>query len=496
MSISPHHTGFRNISSLLAESKLKITRDVSLAIEETNNFQSLGPGDPNSIFADGPASVARTVDHEGTGFVITYEFTNEGKRPLNKITFQFSAGHADNIKIQLSEDGVNFTQLLGGQGEGGSTFTLSDDLTYTNGVNGGTMANAQEVTVIFNARNIGLGGNIGQFTEDITGNGVRDKLIFYKAFQIFFESDFDGSAVQTGFKNLQIFEEFAYALPKQKGIEFNDSILDLAGWKNSRYLGSKLTGQRINQFNIGDITYGKNPVVSNKVAAVYIGNSVVGGDTGPTSSFGQPGAAEEPSYTRIIGHSYANISKILLIDLETDDVEIIESQNIDPIAFKRFVDKDFPEGSQIKFKLLDRGLQNNLKQNYFVKFNRGSLQRLYTYTANTGGFEDGVFGGFGLRNNRAPNQPGVLGSGVFTGSIEGPGLFGYGQTAAESRSLFNATSIHFVDVFPPELNEYNDNINLDTIGFELAPLTASVVITPFGGSDSEAPMFPATAGPG
>ena len=103
MSISPHHTGFRNISSLLAESKLKITKDASLATEATNNFQSLGPGDPNSIFADGPASVAREVTHDGNGFFITYEFTNEGKRPLNKILFQFAAGDADDIKISLSD---------------------------------------------------------------------------------------------------------------------------------------------------------------------------------------------------------------------------------------------------------------------------------------------------------------------------------------------------------------------------------------------------------
>ena len=34
-------------------------------------------------------------------------------------------------------------------------------------------------------------------------------------------------------------------------VEFDDALLDLAGWRNPRYKGSKLKGIRINEFNKG-----------------------------------------------------------------------------------------------------------------------------------------------------------------------------------------------------------------------------------------------------
>jgi hypothetical protein len=47
------------------------------------------------------------------------------------------------------------------------------------------------------------------------------------------------------------------------------------------------------------------------------------------------------------------------------------------------------------------------------------------------------------------------------------------MTAAVSRSLFNNTSIQFVGSLPSELNEYTGDIDLSTLGTELAPITAS-----------------------
>ena len=90
--------------------------------------------------------------------------------------------------------------------------------------------------------------------------------------------------------------------------------------------------------------------------------------------------------------------------------------------------------------------------------------KLYEYTANDDGYEDGVFGGYGIRNNKL---------GVHTGSLMGPGLFGYGMTAAASSSLFSTDSIQFVGSLPSELNDYTGDITLSTLGSELAPITAS-----------------------
>ena len=254
------------------------------------------------------------------------------------------------------------------------------------------------------------------------------------------------------------------ATNKEFSVEFDDALLDLDGWKNPRYNGSKLTGALINRFTEGDITYGKNPVIENQISALYIGRTIIDGE-------------EEPSRTKIQGHSYVAIDKILLIDVETDKVQIIERQSIinpntgtvgNELAFKRFITKDLFEGSVINIRLIDKTIQNSLKTNHRVKFNRGSLMKVYEYTANSDGFEDGVFGGFGIRNNT-----GSLFNG-HTGSLEGPGLFGYGMTTAASRSLFTTSSIQFVDSLPSELNDYTGELELETMGSLLAEITASV----------------------
>ena len=254
------------------------------------------------------------------------------------------------------------------------------------------------------------------------------------------------------------------AIKKEYNVEFNDSLLDLAGWKNPRYEGSKLTGVEINKFTQGDVTYGKNPVIENKVVALYIGNTLIGGD------------GEEDAYTEITNHSYATVDKILIIDLTDDSVQIIDRQNYNPVAFRRHVDRDLFEGSSVHIKLLDFSVENALKPRHAVKFNRGSLQKVYSYTANQKGFEDGVFGGFGARPQ--------LGEFIdnLSGSVETPykGMFGYGSmfinsgsAGAVSASLFTTNSIDFVTALPSELNAYAGDVDTATLGLELNLVTQS-----------------------
>ena len=61
-------------------------------------------------------------------------------------------------------------------------------------------------------------------------------------------------------------------------VEFDDALLDLQWWKNPRYDGSKLTAKEINKFNPGDITFGRNPVLEKKTTALYIADTVIGGE--------------------------------------------------------------------------------------------------------------------------------------------------------------------------------------------------------------------------
>ena len=133
------------------------------------------------------------------------------------------------------------------------------------------------------------------------------------------------------------------AVSKSYDVEFNDSIADTKFWK-ARSEGTQLNGSEINIFTEGDVTYGKNPVIENKIAALYVGTTAIGGDN------------EDPSRVSINGHSYISIDKILLINIETDEVQIIDRQSIiditkgtsgDEKAFKRFITRDFLRGQKL-----------------------------------------------------------------------------------------------------------------------------------------------------
>jgi len=274
-------------------------------------------------------------------------------------------------------------------------------------------------------------------------------------------------------------------------VEFNDSVLGLDGWKNPRTEGSKLIGQFINYYNEGDTTYGKNPVIENKIAALYLGNTIIGGDD------------EDASRVSITGHSYVSIDRVLIIDIDTDDVEIIDRVNMNPLAFRRMVQTDLSEFSRVNVKLLDFSTQNNIKPQHFVKFNQGSLMKLYEYTANDLGYEDGVFGGYDIRENKLDSHSQAVqwyGQSASVGKAVHKGCFSYGMTTCVSHSLFQLapevtsqsidpvteiTMSHiiqhyhenpykFVAAFPAELNDYKGDVTMTTLGNELQPCSASI----------------------
>ena len=240
-------------------------------------------------------------------------------------------------------------------------------------------------------------------------------------------------------------------------VEFDDALLDLAGWKNPRYNGSKLTGAKRNQFRKGDVSYGLNPVIEHKTACIFLGKDIDEGDS----------ENRDNVLVEISNHSYVTIDRILIIDLDNDDIEIISRENIHKDAFNRIVAENFPEGSSVVMRSLENA-PNKLKPTHTVKFNQGQLMKIYSYTPNTDGFEDGVFGGFGIREQKGGHIAN-LGN---TASNAG-GLFGFGMTAFQSASLYNTTSVVFSTFLPSELSDYEDNYNTDTMATLLSPATAS-----------------------
>ena len=161
-------------------------------------------------------------------------------------------------------------------------------------------------------------------------------------------------------------------------VEFDDALLDQAIWKNPRYDGSKAIGQRVNFYeptdrrinkNLtssgdylgkfvtieegrqvwgGDISYGLNPVIQNQTTALYIANTVIGG-------------TEDPQFATIQNHSYVGINKIVVIDHDTDEVQVLD-RNVEGFEeFHRFITNDLPTGASFNMKLLDNSISNNIK---------------------------------------------------------------------------------------------------------------------------------------
>jgi hypothetical protein len=241
------------------------------------------------------------------------------------------------------------------------------------------------------------------------------------------------------------------AVSESYSVEFDDSLLDMASWKNPRYDGSKITGTKINSYTEGDISYpyGLKPVIENKTSAIFIGNTIQNGINASSSL--------DP-LVEIKNHSYISIDAVLLINTETGNIEKITHEQFNETeerkeSFRRMIADNFPEGSQIVVKILDIAAETQLKDFHHVKFNQGLLMKLYAYTANTEGHEDGVFGGYGMRD-----QKGTLTDNMASGSNPGGGLFGFGMTAVASQSLFGETSITTIDEFPSELSLYGTRV--------------------------------------
>ena len=375
----------------------------------------------------GGSGVSRASESEVV--YITYTF-DEPVGPITKIIYKWGSAFARTYKMRASLDGTDFT--LGGESGTYNSF----------GLHGLTNQTSTDSTTV-------------PITSTVVGSIITPTTIdnYQKFKAIRFEITLTDDTV-IDLDELQIFiPDNTFFEKKDYNVEFDDALLDLAGWKNPRYEGSKLTGVRINQFNQGDISYGLNPVIERKTACIFLGKDI---DEGIAND-------QDIPLAEIINHSYLTINKILFIDLDSDEVEIVSRENMSSTAFNRIITENFPEGSTTIVKSLE-DQADKLKTQHTVKFNRGQLMKVYSYVANEDGYEDGVFGGHEVWEYKGTNQPVVSGS----------GLFGYGQSAIASQSLFNTGSLLFTTLLPSELNFYEGNYSTTTMGSTLTNATASI----------------------
>ena len=165
----------------------------------------------------------------------------------------------------------------------------------------------------------------------------------------------------------------AFRSSSSYNVEFDDSLIDLSGWKNSRHAGSRLKGAKINEYTAGDTTYGLNPVINQNSAAIYFGKSLIGAD------------GEDDGLTTIKNHSYLDIEKIILIDKYTDEITEIDVKNENYKGINAYLAKDFKDGSSFNIEILDPKITHQLKNSYKAKFSQGYLRKVIEHKGNNGG---------------------------------------------------------------------------------------------------------------
>ena len=115
-----------------------------------------------------------------------------------------------------------------------------------------------------------------------------------------------------------------------------------------------------------------NPIgtanVKNETIALYIANTVIGGQ-------------EDPQYADIKNHSYVSINQILLINPNTNETQVLDREAEDFIPFHTFITNDLPTGASFSIKLIDESIANSLKgsNQYKVKMNKGFLLKTFDF---------------------------------------------------------------------------------------------------------------------
>ncbi len=245
-----------------------------------------------------------------------------------------------------------------------------------------------------------IGGISGGFFE--ISHNLSTRLITRRSAEGFIASDPDPlTGNGTGFTDLGNDRELDVA-------EFDDSLVDMAWWSNPRYKGCKTTGKAINKYspaeigsgigffqisgtngNIsqqfstlgpawevgnyfnftkypGDDTFGLNPVIQNETTAIYIANTIIGGE-------------EDANFATLQNHSYVGITKILIVNVNSDTVQILDRSTEGYEEFHRFITNDLPTGGAFNMRVLDDSIGTKLKAKYFCKMNKGWLLKTFDF---------------------------------------------------------------------------------------------------------------------
>ena len=135
----------------------------------------------------------------------------------------------------------------------------------------------------------------------------------------------------------------------------------------------------------GDITYGKEPVISTFSNALFFGTTTLGYEESELT----PGPGPD--------FSFVKLEKAFIFDSDTDEFFIQEiKRKGDNIGFEKLMQSTFPWASTFKLRLLDYEHPNNLKTEYGVHWNKGYFSKVASYTTESSNHQpQGHFPGTG-----------------------------------------------------------------------------------------------------
>ena len=177
-------------------------------------------------------------------------------------------------------------------------------------------------------------------------------------------------------------------------IEFDDALLSLGGWMNPRLDGCEITGLFQNKFskkgtkrqlgglkspNIQHLTnltldwegdsgnLDRNPAIETYTNTVFFGSTLSGYEEDPRF----PNVGED--------FSYIFINKAYTFDPDNDEFFITELLGPNDKVFERVLKQDLSYASKFTLKLLDEGIEHDLKDEYNVHWNAGMFSLISTY---------------------------------------------------------------------------------------------------------------------
>ena len=181
---------------------------------------------------------------------------------------------------------------------------------------------------------------------------------------------------------------------KDFSVEFDDALLSLGGWVNPRLDGCEITSLHLNKYSKQGTSKQLGGIKSPNIQHLTNITQSWGGDSGNldrnpavqtytnTVFFGATlsGYQEDARFPNVgEDFSYIFINKAFTFDPDNDEFFTTELLGPNDKVFERVLKQDMAYSSKFTLKLLDKGIEHDLKEEYNVHWNAGLFSLMATY---------------------------------------------------------------------------------------------------------------------